>query len=148
MDLQRWLIDWLSQHPLQRPPSDDRARYTREVMARVRLAASPGRAPARWPLWLLWPRLGLTLAAAAAGVLLAAGTLRLTALRQAQAPAPEEGTYRLAESPDAGEDQWLADTMQLLEQLDEEIEAAEGEPDDDNALKELQLLDETELAAS
>ena len=141
-----WLTQWLARHPLRQPPAWNRAHYTREVIARVQRLAPGVRVPAqtrgRW-----WPQLALTASAAALGVLFAVGVNRVherAAMQEAAAPMAG-GAYRLAESPE-GNDQWLEDTLALLEQLDEDIEAAEDEGDDSRTLKELEQLDDTELA--
>ena len=141
-----WLTRWFSQHPLRRPPAWDRAQYTRQVMARVRRLEADRRAPARLPAWLPWPRLALAAATAAAGLLLTIGALRMSSGRLA-ATGSAAGTYRLAESADA-DDRWVEDTLLLLEQLDEEIEAADEDLDDHDWLDELKQLDESEFSAS
>ena len=59
-------------------------------------------------------------------------------------------TIVLAEAPQS-DDSWVAQTLQLLDQLDEELpnEPAAGEAtsNDNEWLDELQMLDENELAA-
>lgn len=54
----------------------------------------------------------------------------------------------LAEAPGQGDEQWLEETMQLLDQLDEDVSSDDEEGSDDDWLDDLQLLDETDLAAS
>lgn len=55
----------------------------------------------------------------------------------------------LAEAPASQNDeQWLEETMQLLDQLDEGASSGSEEGSDDDWLDDLQLLDETDLAAS
>ncbi len=142
-----WLTRWLARHPLRQPPAWNRAHYTREVMARMRRMAQGARAPAQAPGRSWWPKLALT-AAAALGVLFAVGVNRMherAAMQEAAVP-PAGGAYQLAESPE-GNEAWLDDTLALLEQLDEAIDAADDEGDDARTLKELEQLDDTELAA-
>lgn len=131
------LLSWLTRHPLKGPSGIDRAQYTAEVMDRVKAQASPAPAPAPARTWLPWPRLVLTMATVAAGILLMLTVTQPTSRRMLQ----------LAESPEA-EDQWLDDTLQLLDELDEsDADEATGASEED-WLKELEQLDETELAAS
>ncbi len=143
-----WLTRWLARHPLRQPPAWNRARYTREVMARVQRLAPGACAPARTRGWW-WPQLALTAATAALGVLFAVGVNRAherAAMREAAAPMAA-GAYQLAESPE-GNDEWLDGTLALLEQLDEEADATDDAGDDTRTLRELEQLDDTELAAT
>ncbi|MBI1991902.1 MAG: hypothetical protein HYY59_03450 [Candidatus Omnitrophica bacterium] len=73
-----WLQAWLSRHPLKGPSGVERARFTDEVMARVRalgltskeiLAADPLRR------WVPWPRFALAIATASATVALVVGVV-------------------------------------------------------------------------
>ena len=183
MDFADWLSTRLARHPLKAPSDVERRRFTAQVMARVRAETSPRRAPSASPLlWGFWPRLGVSLAAAAA-VLAVVGRLHLAGSNQrlaaqlaresellaeldepasAWTSAPddvdslaEELEYRdmlvLAEAPPSG-DTWVADTLQLLDQLDEELPDDAATPNDANTteddwLNELQMLDDSELAA-
>jgi hypothetical protein len=174
MDFSRWLAAWLKRHPLTDAPEADPARYTAEVMARVR-ALERRSAPAASPLrWLLWPRLGLALAAAAAllvivtagprsGARLARTLLQDARLLELVDEAALDGSLAedpdglaealadqdllvLAESPPA-EDAWVEETLQLLDQLDEELPEDEA-GSSDGWLEDLEMLDESELAAS
>ena len=130
-------LSWLTRHPLKRPSGIDRAQYTAEVMARVKAQTSPAPAPTPVRFWLPWPRLVLTMATVAAGVLLMLTVTHPTSRRM----------FQLAESQDA-EDQWLDDTLQLLDQLDENATDEATGASEDDYLEELKQLDDTELAAS
>ena len=181
MDFLAWWQRWFARHPLKSPESLDRSAYTAQVMTRVRQAAYP--APSAFAIrpGRLWPQLGLALATAAAGIFvvlhhgqpsvgrLARQIERDTALLAAvdepltepvSTGDPEElvdelelvETFTLAEAPQSDE-AWIQDTVQLLNQLDEELPAnAAGEettgPSDDDWMQELQTLDESDLAAS
>jgi hypothetical protein len=74
MDFSAWFRTWMARHPLKSPDGVDQARYTDEVMAKVRAAHTPSvfRVPAR--VWLPWPRLALAALTAAAGLLVVSGT--------------------------------------------------------------------------
>ena len=136
------LLSWLSRHPLKGPSDVNRAQYTAEVMAKIKAAESPAPAPAR--VWLPWPRLSMTLATVAAGIL-----IMMTVTHQAsrQLAHPPEAVL-IAESP-AADDQWLEDTLQLLDELDEDVSSeTAGDGSEDEWLEELELLDETDLASS
>lgn len=60
-----------------------------------------------------------------------------------------EDTLMLAEAPPS-DDSWVADTLQLLDQLDEDLPdepaAGNSNSNEDDWLDELQMLDESELA--
>ena len=171
MDLTLWLKTWFARHPLNGPTDGDRARYTAEVMARVKALTPPAPAPGPVRSWLPWPRLALTLATVAAGILLMVSVTRQTDRQLAmevsqeprvlaaredtagseervdETPAAKEALF-LAESPPS-DDQWLEETLQLLDELDEDaLDDTAGNGSDDLWLEELQQLDESELAAS
>ena len=181
MDFLSWWQGWLTRHPLKSPQRLDRSAYTAQVMTRVRQEARSASPASGVRSWVVWPRLGLALAAAAAGMVvvlhqeqqtggrLARQIERDTALLAAvEEPLtepvatgdPEElaeelalvETFTLAEAPQSDE-AWIQDTVQLLNQLDEELPAdAAGEDttgsSDDDWMQELQTLDESDLAAS
>ena len=142
MDLMTWLKTWLRRHPLKEPQDADRARYTTEVMTRVRRLASPGPAPVR--RWLPWPgRTVLALASAAAGLAIAVAVSQ-TVRVPGMTPLPPAAV--LAESPPDADQAWLEETLALLEELDEEL--PEGDVQDDESwLEELEMLDDAALAA-
>ena len=179
MDLADWLKTWLARHPLKAPSDADRARFTAQVMARVRAETRTGRAPVAWTERLLglWPRLAVSLAAAAA-LLVGLSVLHSTEsgprladriiqdselLTEVDEPVngwlasddtesladelERTDAMVLAEAPQ-DDDSWVADTLQLLDRLNEELpDDAAGESNEDEWLKELQTLDESELAA-
>lgn len=170
-----WLTRWVSRHPLKTPGEGDATRYTAEVMARVkRVGPEPAGAPARWA----WPQIGLALAAVCAGVMLASLTSQTAARRTAErrvaetvsvlaqleepaadliepdlideaAELDEEELMRLAEAPSGGDEAWVTETLQLLDQLDEapEDSSGTGKPSQEEWLQELEILDEAELTA-
>lgn len=142
MDFTRWLTTWLSRHPLKAPSETDRSRFTADVMARVRSDVA-SRPAAGWiGRFAGWPQFALPLAAAAA-VLFAMNLRHPADTRLAVAPVV------LAEAPEATDDSWITETMDILNQLDEDLpdEGASGEPSDDQWLEELEMLDEQDLAA-
>ncbi len=184
MDFTAWFRAWLTRHPLKGPHGVEAARYTDEVMAKVRALQPPAsvRAPLRF--WLPWPRLALIAATAAVGLLIVMGTLHRAQLQLASAidrdaqvitavdelvptaPAgsgatPEDLAQELqtadilvlAESVPS-DDQWLDQTLQLLQQLDEDVPeetiSASGHTAEsqDDLLKALQQLDEKDLTAN
>ena len=152
MDFLTWLDAWMHRHPLQQPPETHRARYTAEVMARVKaLPTAPTPAPARPGQWLAWPRLTLAVATGIAGFVLLGTVVGRPPQQLAQPPPVSESpadALVLAESP-SSDDQWLEETLQLLEELDEELPAdAASDGSEEEWLEELQLLDEGPLAAS
>ncbi len=73
MDFEHWLRSWLLRHPMKQPPAQSKA-YTAEVMSRVKSEAAPATHKAgRYLPLFAWPRLGLALAAACAGIVIAVG---------------------------------------------------------------------------
>ena len=176
MDFTTWLRGWLARHPLKAPLNASQASYTTEVMQRLRALEAPNSMPAR--RWPAWPRLALVSVAAAAVALLVVGRLHrpggqlagqltadadlLTALGQPLLPEPgaavglEELAQELeladalvlAEAPPSDEE-WLEQTLQLLEALDEEPSGSPSDPAiPDEWLDELEPLDESELGAN
>jgi hypothetical protein len=126
-----------------------------------------------------WPRLALTASAAAAGIMFVLWSSHATTQRLADQVAGEsqvlaevgepvngqvmpdavdalaeelrmEDLMVLAESQPA-DDEWIEQTMQLLEQIDETLPEAEGAGSDpsseDDWLQDLQMLDESDLAS-
>lgn len=180
MPFATWLRTWLTRHPLKEPIGTgmDRARYTAEVMARVK-ALGPMAETALVPIvvrqWGLWPRMAVALAAATAALAVVIGTRHDPSHTLAQAIATDAqllvalderdgdlvleddvevlhdelamtDTMLLAELSSSDEE-WLAQTLELLDQLDEDISpetASDGA--DEEWLEELQLLDEDELS--
>ena len=176
MDFSEWLTAWLARHPLKAPADTDRRRFANAVMARVQSEASAPTTHWAHRLAAGWPRLVLPLAAAAA--LLVAVHLRrpaepkLAALVQgtellAEVGEPVNGWLLpedadtlaadlehddllvLAEEPQDTDASWISESLQILDQLEEELPEAGAsiEPTDDQWLEELESLDQQDLAA-
>jgi hypothetical protein len=137
------LPTWLKRHALKHPAPHDPAQFTADVMRQVREHAAPQAAPAR-ALWASWPRLALAAASVAVGILVTAVAVQQSGGRFAAHPA----ALRLAESSPADDASWMDDTLELLEQLDEEIPEAADDATQEDWLKELELLDDSTLASS
>ena len=180
MNFSTWLASWLARHPLQEPPHHNPAWYTAEVMQKVKAAERPARAPVTAPIhvWLSWPRLGLIAAVATSAVVLVTVSARRDSSQLAKAvlrdsqvlDAVDEtsiepvlngdsetlaqelelhDTMMLAES-EPSDEQWIDQTMQLLDQLDQDNAVDSTANDatnssDDQLLNELRLFDDTEL---
>lgn len=167
------LEEWLAKRSLKLPAQHDPARFTQDVMGRVR-AEAPAASAASARRWGWWPQVGLAAAAAAAllvvrvndtsGSRLAASVERqiqlLAALNEPSLLDPsglyENGLAREAEELDAfmlaeaqpADDAWIEQTVELLNQLDEDApEDASGEPSGDGWLQELESLDASEFSA-
>ena len=178
MDVETWFRRWLSRHPLKAPPTADQQQYTTEVMARIKTLEQPVPKPiVLRPRWV-WPRLALV-ASTVAIVALVVGRAEQTpeqpqvvqqveydtqlpaaldeaivlessdgAIEQLAQELESYDTLLLAQSGgnDAG---WLEQTLELLDQLDEDIpEDATGDSSDEDWLRELEFLDDSDLAAS
>ena len=164
MEFLTWLRSWLTRHPLKEPADAARAHYTAEVMARVRAVGplpggSPARAPVQpWAWWsrhlrqvMGWPRFAVAMATAA-GVAFAVHTAQQTRRQLAQQPqgvTVSDPSASFAESP-ASDEEWLEQTLQLLEQLEEDssTETAGDGADEEDWLEELQWLDDSELSTA
>ena len=161
MTFDQWLRRWLTQHPLKEAAGQGRARFTADVMARVRaLASAPAARPfgsrhdvpstSLWMSWRVWGW-GLAVSAVAAGVVLVASVgVRSPVQVARRMPAPNIETLVLAEST-SHDAQWVEESLQLLDQLDEEsaADADDSAPaSDDEWLQELQTLDESDLAST
>lgn len=139
------LPTWLKRQSLKGPAHHDPAQFTADVMRDVRAHAAPEGRPVR-PLWASWPRLALAAASVAVGILVTSVAVRHAGVRVATSPA---GAFRLAES--SPEDaSWMEETLELLDQLDEELPEAvdEDAASQEEWLKELELLDDSTLASS
>lgn len=152
MDFAAWFKTWLARHPLNAPTDLGRSSYTAEVMARVKALAEPAPAPAPARSWAAWPRWALTGAVAAAGMAIAFGVARSIRRDEplARDPASTPQILRLAESSPSDES-WVEETLQLLDQLDEDISedaSSDAAGADEEWLDELEMLDERDLAAS
>ncbi len=184
MDFAAWFGTWLVRHPLKASRGVDTSRYTDEVMTKIRALEQPSQAPALVHVWLPWPRLALIAATAAVGLLIVIGTVHRTQLQLASAidrdaqvitavdelvptapngngATPEDLAQEL-QTADAlilaesvpSDDQWLDQTLQLLQQLDEDVPAeaistnGHAAESQDELLKDLQQLDEKDLTAN
>lgn len=83
MNFVDWFRAWLLAHPLKPPAEHDAARYTIEVMQRVRALHQPATRPAAMLRWLSWPQ--LSFAAAVAVVLVTTVSLRHRTFQLARA---------------------------------------------------------------
>ena len=164
-----WLANWLRHHPLKTPTGYERTQYTADVMGRVNTIAHGETAP-QYSWWAL-PRLAFAVAAAVAGVAIAIGTTRAVSsgrlakqvtheaqlLAALDEPTPElsgddeqalQELLVLAESS-SDEASWLEQTMQLLDELDEQPQAdsTESSASDDEWMNDLELLENSGAAA-
>ena len=176
--LQQWLAEHPMQEPRGAERERFTAEVMARVRALAPTPAVE-RAARRWPVQLVWgwPRFAVTFAAAAAGIALAIGLMREPSPRvadeivheaeQLAALAPPEleplladdaetladdlemaDTIVLAEAQPSDET-WLAQTLELLDQIEEELPSdSEGLESDEEWLEDLELLDESDLAAA
>ena len=177
MEFSDWLRTWLTRHPLKAPHQVRLTQYTAEVMARIKsleTRTAQVRATSIGWRWFLWPRSVLAVATIAAVFAiairvqhhstrqLAKGIVKeselLDALNGTSAESGSEGlseelqaadTMVLAES-EPRDEQWLEQTSQLLDQLDESESVGQSgsSSDEEDWLNELERLDETELFAN
>lgn len=176
MDVPTRLKQLMSRSAVRLPSQHDPAQYTAEVMERVRAVEQPATAEAPVVLWRTRPRLGLATALAAA--LLAITILpQRHAVRMARQidqeaalllavdePVPNGGdeglaeeletldAMMLAEAGAANDDAaWLEDTVQLLDELEDDSALQDDDPasdDEESWLEELELMDSSDLATS
>lgn len=174
MNFTAWLQGWLTRHPLREPSDGERARYTAEVMARVKVLQPSAVAQSAWiHRWLVgWPRLTLAMATAAAGVALLIGPIHQRRLAQrvvrdaavlaslgeaiTEPLAIEEALREeleeldalvVAEASSVEDSQWIAQTLELLGQLEgwppaSDLDASSGTGE---WIDELELLDNSDL---
>ena len=160
-----WLQEWLSRHPLKEPPAELQRRYLQEVMAKIHAAETPARAvdwqPRRVPVWRL--ALGGTMATALAlSIVMALYPRYLTHQieQEAQVLFEAVGVAALNDA-DLEQEVETQDRIVLAEAVEdetlrlwEELEDAGAGPADEESgsdeelIKELQHLDEEELALS
>ena len=147
MNFSRWLTTWLKRHPLKEPDEVDRALYTREVISRIKGRRAPAVAPSPWWQCLLNPPVAL----AAAMVVVLAVTSAVERSRTPLAQRALRDSALLAESPPS-DDAWIQQTMQLLDQLDQDAPsddaAGSASKSDEDWLNELETLDEQDLNSS
>ena len=174
MEFTSWLTNWLRHHPLRTPTGYERTRYTADVMGRVNTIAHGETAPQH--SWWALPRLAFAVAAAAAGVAIAIGTTRAVSsgrlakqvaheaqlLAALDEPTPElngdvgalteelklHDTLVLAEAQ-SDDTSWIEQTMQLLNELDDQAPAdsTESSSSDEEWMNDLQLLENSGAAA-
>jgi len=177
MSFTTWLQEWLTRHPLREPSDGERARYTAEVMARVRTFESSVATQSAWiRRWVTRPRLALAMATAAAGVALIVGPIYqrrlaqrvvrdaavLASLDEATAEPlviDDEESLRealeefdalvVAEASSVDDSQWIAQTLELLGQLEAWPPGGDLDPSSgaEEWIDELELLDESDLNA-
>ena len=179
MDVTTWLKTWFTRHPIKEPTDIDPAQYTAEVMTKIKAVEDTGLLPIHH--WFPWLRLAFVAATAAAGITvammtthssgqrLAAHVSRESQLLAALEPDSEQlladhhdvdalaremettDTMVLAESQPS-DDQWIDQTVQLLDQLDQEASTDASSDDDISTEKdwfeELEQLDEKDLSIS
>ena len=138
MDFATWLHSRLARYPLKEPQAFDRARYTAEVMERVKALGEP--APALRPAsrWWAWPRLALAAAAVAVALLV---------VGRVQSPGPGPVPASMTGAPETPLAEQIADDTQVLAALDELLPLAPVAPDDAEGLAdELEAVDALLLA--
>ena len=151
MDLPIWLRTWMARHPLKAPPDYDPAQYTAEVMATIRTTVTPRparslRPPWPWAVLASWPRPTLALAGALGLIVVLLIVQRVIPQRLLAgdtAPPPRQ----LAEdvSSDA---EWIQQTLDLLEQFDEDVPVNNPSADDEKWLDDVDMLEELGSSSS
>ncbi|MBI2094129.1 MAG: hypothetical protein HYT88_05330 [Candidatus Omnitrophica bacterium] len=178
MNFQSWLSSWLAHHPLKDPTGHDPEQYTQQVMQRVRDANLSPKPWTAWQEFLSFfsiPRATFALAGVGlvAVILFLNHAINDTRLANMETTVDliaamgetlesingEEGeilaqdlealdTLVLAEATETDE-QWLQETLRLLQLLDEDAGSSEAEnPSEGDLIDDLQILDEKEIAAS
>ena len=151
MDIGRWLTAWLRCHPLRDPSGVNPDRFTAEVMERVKAHRQLAPVASGIP-WLSWPRPAFSALAAGVGlvvvlVLLTMGR-RTSRLSEDKPPQDFPTPWQMAESAPTSDEQWIDETLQLLDQVDDAAETDVEEPSDEEWLEQLELLDGSELATN
>ena len=150
MDFLTWFRAWLTQHPLKPPGASAQSQYTAEVMRNVRALEEPAAAPRRLvrPVWRGWVALTAGLATVSAGLIAVLMLTPGSRLELAQVPPASGALIRLAES--LSDEAWLDQTMQLLDELNEDTatENTDEDTSDDDWLKELDALEQDNHPAS
>lgn len=119
---QDWLNGWLRRHPLKEPPAELRRGYVQEVMARIRAGENPS------PVFVWRPRLKPAWRLAFGGALATALAVAVVTTR----------------SPHRDPALELWEELEEVEQLPEDT----GPDSEEELLRDLQGLDEEELAFS
>ena len=168
-DFLTWLKDWLTRHPLATPPEPLQASYIEEVMRRIRTASAPS------PVfrWFPQPHSAFALGTAVACLLVVVAVVNRPPMRLAKQVeqdwqvlsdvgeltellphdlAEEAKTLdrlMLAEAePLVDDEAWVDETLELLNEVEEDHDTALDAETVENLLEELERLDESELAAS
>ena len=150
MEFMSWLHHWLARHPMKTPTQEEQRRSTASVMERVRVIGPHQHdvpAQARWS-WA-WPRFAIAVATIAlvVGIVRVSQPLRRQLAQQPHQAAPTRPETKSAVPQTMTDDEWVDQTLKLLDQLDEEVVPdASTESEDEPWLKELELLDERDLS--
>ena len=167
-----WLKDWLARHPLRAPSESMQASYTREVMERIKEEV----APAPVLRWIPRPRLALSFAAVAAcfvvwimvGPRAQTGAVvrhidedfEILALMEepVDLPLDYEDLEEEIKSMDVlvitqareaqSETSWILQMMELMDELEEESGPDGDDQTLDDWLREIEFLDQEDLASS
>lgn len=167
-DVTARLMAWLHRHPLKRPPQAMQTAYTDEVMARVRASA-----PAPAFQWVLRPRMvfGFGTAIAfgmavvvlthrapdqvashaehASQVLAELGELNGVSGNELEDEAAALDHMMLAEADTSADDEaWVQETAELLNEVGDSSAQPSDEGSLEELLKELESLDESDIASS
>ncbi len=163
-----WLKRWVARHPLRTPPESLQVSYTEQVMRRIKTPLAPT------PAWRWQPQLAMTWATALACLLAVVVVMKRTPTQLASEVEHEwqllaevgEGhelsssnldddvqmmdRLMLAEASPSEEDEaWIRQTLELLNDVDEQPDAASADQENpEEWLKDLELLDGAELASS
>lgn len=168
-DFLTWLNHWVARHPLRTPPESLQASYTEEVMRRIHTTQ------ALTPAWRWGWRPQLTLAWGTALACLLAVVL---VMKRTPIPLAGEverdwqllaevgeghdlpssnlddevqmvDRLVLAEASPSEDETWIRQTLELLNDVDEQTDAtSENQDNPDGWLKDLEQLDDAELASS
>ena len=151
MDFSTWFQRWLTRHPLKEPMQANRASYTADVMAKIKtVAPAPARSfqPRRtWATLLNWPRPALALAATLGFVLVLMTVQR--AVHQRQLAENAALRSRMLAEETGSDAEWIAQTLDVLEQFDEDdVPVINEDQETGDSLNELDLLEEPGSSAS
>lgn len=136
------LMAWLQRHPLKRSPQAMQAAYTEEVMARIRACDSA-------PIirWLPRPRLALAFGTVAACGLAVAVLIHRTPT-QVASRSQHSGQVLAEADKSTDDDAWIQETSELLNAVDDSSTQSSNGESLEELLRELESLDESEIANS
>ena len=150
MEFMSWLHGWLARHPMKTPTQEEQRRSTASVMERVRtMGPHQHDVSARVGWSWAWPRLAIALAAIVIVVSVSrvSQPVRRQLAQQPHQAAPARPDAQSAAPQTMTDDEWVDQTLKLLEQLDEEVAPSTStESEDEPWLKELDLLDERDVS--